>query len=101
MVSKTTNQSHHTDQQTSCESASDSELELLKEPLSTVAIIDKGALSEPGQFSPRKKPETPPSQSPLLCLGMARTGTASLCAALNILGVDRIHHGFNIVKEDW
>ncbi|TQV99397.1 hypothetical protein V2A60_004875 [Cordyceps javanica] len=39
--------------------------------------------------------------SPLLCLGMARTGTASLGAALNMLGIDRVHHGMTTVREDW
>lgn len=38
---------------------------------------------------------------PILCLGMARTGTASLGAALNILGVERVHHGTTAYKEDW
>lgn len=41
------------------------------------------------------------SKAPLLCLGMARTGTASLGAALNVLGIGRVHHGLYTQKEDW
>lgn len=38
--------------------------------------------------------------APILCLGMARTGTASLAAALRILGVEKVHHGLDIREDD-
>lgn len=37
---------------------------------------------------------------PMLCLGMARTGTASLGKALNMLGIDKVHHGLDFKPED-
>lgn len=40
------------------------------------------------------------STAPILCLGMARTGTASLTAALRILGFHNIHHGLEINEDD-
>lgn len=43
-------------------------------------------------------PLHPPA--PLLCLGMARTGTASLAAALEILGVEKVHHGLKSSIDD-
>lgn len=41
------------------------------------------------------------SSPPILCLGAARTGTASLGAALNELGIERVHHGLKVFKEAW
>ncbi|KAJ6445153.1 hypothetical protein O9K51_03557 [Purpureocillium lavendulum] len=39
--------------------------------------------------------------APILCLGMARTGTASLAAALRILGVGRVHHGLEVYQKEF
>lgn len=36
-------------------------------------------------------PSLPPA--PILCLGIAKTGTASLCAALRAIGIQKVHHG--------
>ncbi|UNI17026.1 hypothetical protein JDV02_003405 [Purpureocillium takamizusanense] len=44
------------------------------------------------------KPSRPP---PILCLGMARTGTASVAAALRILGVGRVHHGLEVYQKEF
>ncbi|KAJ4145226.1 hypothetical protein LMH87_004081 [Akanthomyces muscarius] len=87
--------------QTSRESTSDSELAILKKPSIAVAVVGRGGFPKPSHVVLPEKSEKPLSKPPLLCLGMARTGTASLCAALNTLGMDRIHHDFKIVKEDW
>lgn len=40
------------------------------------------------------------SKPPLLCLGMARTGTASLGEALRQLGVGKVHHGIDMQVPD-
>ncbi|KAH7125811.1 P-loop containing nucleoside triphosphate hydrolase protein [Dactylonectria macrodidyma] len=48
-------------------------------------------LTEPPKSSP-----TPP----LLCLGAARTGTASLMKALRILGYSSVHHGWEACESD-
>ncbi len=42
-----------------------------------------------------------PNSSPILCLGMARTGTASLTSALSMLGVPRVHHGTETYKKQY
>ncbi|KAJ3497362.1 hypothetical protein NLG97_g1965 [Lecanicillium saksenae] len=62
-----------------------------------------GSTMHPGQATNPKlpQPEAQRSRPPIFCLGMARTGTASLAAALSILGVERIHHGLETYKDDW
>ncbi|OAR01507.1 hypothetical protein LLEC1_02605 [Akanthomyces lecanii] len=103
VVFKATDQSHRADQQASSSRTSDSELDLSKEQPITVAEIYQGAFSESCHVPQPEQSEKPLSQPPLLCLGMARTGTASLCAALNILGVNRVHHGLQVpfTRADW
>ncbi|KAJ5355523.1 uncharacterized protein N7496_012735 [Penicillium cataractarum] len=41
------------------------------------------------------------SSPPILCLGMARTGTASLAQSLRILGVPNVHHGLEIIGPEF
>ncbi|KAK3195994.1 hypothetical protein K4F52_000861 [Lecanicillium sp. MT-2017a] len=41
------------------------------------------------------------SPPPILCLGIARTGSASLAKALNILGIEKVHHGLDMKGEEY
>lgn len=41
------------------------------------------------------------SSPPILCLGMARTGTASLAESLRFLGVSKVHHGLEIIGPEF
>ncbi|KAK5995394.1 hypothetical protein PT974_03798 [Cladobotryum mycophilum] len=54
--------------------------------------------NEKAEPSEAMNPTTP--NPPILCMGMARTGTASLAAALQILGVNRVHHGITSCRDD-
>lgn len=61
---------------------------------------------DPSQPTTNGEDKTPPAPAPsrpppILCLGMAKTGTASLCAALRHLGLKKVHHGLetSIGKE--
>lgn len=38
---------------------------------------------------------------PILCLGMARTGTASLAESLRILGIPNVHHGTQVIGPEF
>lgn len=38
---------------------------------------------------------------PILCLGMARTGTASLAESLRILGISNVHHGIQVIGPEF
>ncbi|KAK4089377.1 uncharacterized protein PCL_11798 [Purpureocillium lilacinum] len=59
-------------------------------------------LTAPDDGAPRCSPQpTPARPPPVLCLGMARTGTASLAEALRILGVGRVHHGLEIYQKEF
>lgn len=58
--------------------------------------------AEPTAPAPAPTPAAPlVKPPPILCLGAARTGTASLGAALNILGVKRVHHGLETYTEEY
>ena len=52
-------------------------------------------------------PVAPPSRPPpILCLGMAKTGSAFLCAALRHLGLEKVHHGLETsigeeFRDEW
>ncbi|KAJ3391763.1 hypothetical protein HDU84_005325 [Entophlyctis sp. JEL0112] len=45
----------------------------------------------------------PPRQMQVLCLGLLRTGTASIAQALTILGYENVYHGLKAIDspEDW
>jgi hypothetical protein len=49
--------------------------------------------------SPALKTATRPP--PILCLGMARTGTASLAESLRILGIPNVHHGIQVIGPEF
>lgn len=101
MASNTTNQPPKTNQQTPSTTTSESDVELFKDKSVTIVVTSADDIPAPVPVSLPEKPKEALSKPPLLCLGMARTGTASLCAALKHLGVDRVHHGFQVVKKDW
>lgn len=46
------------------------------------------------------QPTKPLERPPILCLGCARTGTASLMKALEILGFPNTHHGWDLCELD-
>ena len=67
-------------------------------PPSTVEITPEETESQPKETIVNEAPnpvDAALSKPPILCLGAPRTGTASLCAALKILGYPNIHHGLD------
>lgn len=55
---------------------------------------------EASQENEKPQPPKPTSSPPLLCLGAARTGTASLTKALQILGYSNVHHGWDACEAE-
>ncbi|KAJ5881229.1 uncharacterized protein N7473_012282 [Penicillium subrubescens] len=54
--------------------------------------------------SPESKlsaPKTATHPPPILCLGMARTGTASLAESLRMLGIPNVHHGTQVIGPEF
>ncbi|KPM42477.1 hypothetical protein AK830_g4050 [Neonectria ditissima] len=58
-----------------------------------------GAINATSETVHHDAEKTKPT-APLLCLGSARTGTASLMKALQILGYSNVHHGWEACESD-
>ncbi|KAM5350116.1 hypothetical protein ACJ41O_006621 [Fusarium nematophilum] len=66
------------------------------EQRATTAAPD-GVIPNENEKTPVTKPTSSP---PILCLGMARTGTASLMKALQVLGYPNAHHGWDACESE-